>query len=371
MAKLYIALGAAVIASLFLSMAWKPLPFEERLIAIQMQEAAPEFARFVADEPIEVQALLLDYASDEILKLKAQSALLRYPELVRRVLPIYGSDQDFQGILREYGESVFLPIAYFLSNEISSVAVMHYTAQKLESLRQTTAKGSEDESAPAVTERQETLTPEIRGRYAVRFIENEGHGFLGQFVLDRRGNPRWLQSERLLEGAGSFFAGGISSLERKAKIDHDINITDVGWAGVDVLVMASAVKLLRLGRVGAVAAKPLSSSTRTAAMMSRVARVGQVGAGLAKHGKWPAIILAGYVAIKHPGVINDTFASLSRIVGLPAWVGQFAGWLIILLPVFYLGSWVMRWMVAPTIKLLRATIATLSRFEPANRGNNL
>ncbi|SCZ64655.1 hypothetical protein [Thiohalomonas denitrificans] len=367
MAKLYIALGAAVVASLFLSMAWKPLPFEERLIAIQMQEAPPELARLVADEPIEVQALLLDYASDEILKLKAQSALLRYPELVRRVLPIYGSDQDFQGILREHGESVFLPIAYFLANEVSSVAVMHYTAQKFQSLRQAT--GSNSTTSRDNAEQPGTLTPELRGRYAVRFIENEGHGFLGQFVLDSSGNPRWLQSERLLEGAGSFFVGGIGSLERKAKTDQAINIADAGWAGVDVLLMASAVKLLRLGRVGAVAGKPLSSSTRTAALASRVARVGQAGVGLARHGKWPAIILAGYVAIQHPGIINDTFANLARFIGLPGWLGQFAGWLIILLPVFYLGAWIMRWMVAPTIKLLRATLATLSRFEPA-KGRN-
>jgi hypothetical protein len=66
------------------------LPLEERLVRIQAQEAFPALFEKLANEPIEVLATLADYAEDEILLLKAQAAVIRHPELARRILPLNG-----------------------------------------------------------------------------------------------------------------------------------------------------------------------------------------------------------------------------------------------------------------------------------------
>ncbi|PTB98153.1 hypothetical protein C9993_08775, partial [Marinobacter sp. Z-F4-2] len=91
----------------------------------------------------------------------------------------------------------------------------------------------------------------------------------------------------------------------------------------------------------------------------------------ARYAKWPAVVGAGYLVVTHPGIINDFLAEVSEILGYPAKLVQFLGWMLILLPVLYIGSWVFRFIVRPALALLAASIAGLSRIGRRKSLNRL
>jgi hypothetical protein len=377
--KLYVLLVIAVVVAAAASFRWEPMPLEEKLVRLQAEAAFPELAEAIKDEPVAVHAVLLDYTDDKVLLLKAQAALLKYPELSRKILPLYGSEPEFREILLAHGDSILPPIDYFLSNDVRTVALMHYTRQKVQAAKgavgQLLSSKAAEQPLEAATEtvaelaskKAAGLTPQERGWYAVNFIRNEGHNFLGQFVVDARGETRWIQSERLLEGANALFASGIRTLETKARTDQAITAADIGWATVDMLAVVGAAHLLRLGKSATTATK----ATKPAAVSSRAgslaSRVGQAGLKGARYAKWPAIVLTGYVAAKHPGIINDVLAAVAKAAGLPIWPVQLAGWTLLLLPLLYLGSWIMRLVVRPTLALLRLLVRVLALIDQKHR----
>lgn len=380
--KLYVLLVIAVVVAVAASFRWEPMPLEEKLVRLQAEAAFPELAEALKDEPVAVHAVLLDYVDDKVLLLKAQAALLKYPELSRKILPLYGPEPEFREILLAHGDSIFPPIGYFLSNDVRTVALMHYTRQKMRSAKDAVGQlwnskptSAEDAAAeqsleaatatvaePASKKTAE-LTPQERGWYAVNFIRNEGHNFLGQFVVDGQGETRWIQSERFLEGANAFFASGIRTLETRARTGQEITAADIGWATVDMVAIVGATHLLRLGKSAATttkATKPAAAGSRAANLASRMGRAGLKGA---RYAKWPAIALTGYVAIKHPGIINDLLAAVAKAAELPIWLVQLAGWTLILLPLLYLGSWIMRLLLRPTLALLRLLVRVLAMID--------
>jgi hypothetical protein len=240
----------------------------------------------------------LSYSDDRVLQLKAEVALARYPRLAREVLLLYGPDQAFKSALRSFGEVVLLPIAYYLKNDSLSLSLARRAeeagdlikdkARQLASTVKRYADVHNNDAAPkpiepAVTgvppevmqsEREKNtrenaepetparISPEERGQYAIALIERHGFNFLGQFVLDEYGEPRRLYTEAALEDVGSFFAGGIRTLESKAKADQAITAGDVGWAAIDALAVVGAAKLPRLAKALAVSEKGASVATR-------------------------------------------------------------------------------------------------------------
>jgi hypothetical protein len=62
----------------------------------------------------------------------------------------------------------------------------------------------------------------------------------------------------------------------------------------------------------------------------------------ARYAKWPAIVAAGYLVIAHPSLISDLFSGIASVLDLPELAVQFAGWFLLLIPVLYLGSWLLR-----------------------------
>src|SRR3546814_20335414 len=86
--------------------------------------------------------------------------------------------------------------------------------------------------SPAQTSTKQALSSEDRGWYAVQFIKAEGYDFLGQFVMNAKADVSWIQTERVLEGINSFFAGGLKGLETKLRGDETIVAGDVGWAEI-------------------------------------------------------------------------------------------------------------------------------------------
>ena len=74
--KLLLILGVALLIALISAVSSSPMAIEERLIRIQAEDTLREFPR-IENEPLEVQAALLDMADDELLLLKARAAYLR------------------------------------------------------------------------------------------------------------------------------------------------------------------------------------------------------------------------------------------------------------------------------------------------------
>ncbi|MGB1477201.1 MAG: hypothetical protein ACPG9R_05400 [Marinobacter salsuginis] len=373
MRKLLVILGLATVTALISTVTSQPMLIEERLIQIQAEDTLTEFPR-IESEPLEVQAALLDMADDELLLLKARAAYLRYPEMTREIFPIYGPEPDFRDILRRYGENILPPIHYFLSNPIGSIELMNDLAARYRAAVQfftSDEKTDTDNPGKQKSPVKEKLTREERGWYAVRFIQEEGHDFLGQFVLNDQGDIIWVRTERVLENINQFFASGIRNLEIQYRTGEDVSAADVGWASVDVLVFASALKVLRAGRAVAVSSRSAASGTRTAALGARLANSGRMLMATARYAKWPAVVGVGYLVVTNPSIINDLLAEVSEILGYPTKLVQFLGWLLLMLPVLYISSWVFRLFVRPALGLLGTLINGLAHIGRRKSFNRL
>jgi hypothetical protein len=372
MRKLLLILGLATVIALASTVTSRPMLIEERLIQIQAEDTLREFPR-IETEPLEVQAALLDMADDELLLLKARAAYLRYPAMTREVFPLYGPEPEFREILRLYGENILPPIHYFLSNPVGSIELMNDLTTKYQAAVEFftgSGKTETDAAGQQSTPSKEKLTREERGWYAVGFIQEEGHDFLGQFVVNDQGDIIWVRTERVLENINQFFASGIRNLEIQHRTGDDVTASDIGWASVDVLVFASALKVLRAGRAVAVSSRGAAGGTRSAALAARLTNSGRMLMTTARYAKWPAVVGVGYLVVTHPGIINDFLAEVSEVLGYPVKLVQFLGWLLILLPVLYIGSWVFRLIVRPALGLLGTLInglAHIGRRKSLNR----
>jgi hypothetical protein len=114
----------------------------------------------------------------------------------------------------------------------------------------------------------------------------------------------------------------------------EIDGADVGWAALDVIVIASTVKLLKAVRA-ARAAAPAANAARAGNFSSRVAvfgsrvlaRGGRLAIAVASYGAIPAAI---YIAITHPAMINTTLAAFAEWIGIGPWLVQFVFWFLAL-----------------------------------------
>ncbi|MGO3666813.1 MAG: hypothetical protein ACTJFQ_00835 [Vreelandella alkaliphila] len=68
--------------------------------------------------------------------------------------------------------------------------------------------------------------------------------------MDSDGDVHWLQSERIVAGLSDFFTStsGIRSLENLWRRDEAIGAADLGWVGVDLLLMPLIYRFGRLAR---------------------------------------------------------------------------------------------------------------------------
>jgi hypothetical protein len=337
MKSLFLAIIAALVTALLISWAWKPIPYEERLVQLQVEQVLPELAAELRSEPVELQAQFIDYAADPLLVAKARLALLRYPEMARPILEIYGADPDFQKVLRDYGEHVIPPIHYFLTHDVRTVKWMKQAGEAARAIEDK-ARGmwgereARSEESEGSRSSDGDLTAEERGWYAVRFIHDEGHNFLGQFVVRADGEVKWVQTERVLEVANTLFFGGIRTLETKSRMEQPVELSDVGWAAADVAVGIGVLKVLRMGRSATVAGRSMSFSERSLALSPALLRGSAFGVRLAKYG---APVAVAYLALRHPSVLNSMLGMLADAAGLPVRLVQALGWTLVLLPLFY------------------------------------
>jgi len=368
--KLVLICSLALLVAAVVTVVSRPVSIEQKLIQVHASEVLEDFPA-IEKEPIEVQAVLLDFADDPLLLLKAEAAFIRQPEMAREIFPLYGAEPEFRDILRRYGENILPPIHHFVSRPIGSIEMMNKAAQKYRAVKEYFARAPDDQTSGNQAQKQPgELSPEERGWFAVNFIQSEGHDFLGQFIVNAQGETQWVGTERLLEGLNQFFASGVRNLEINYRSGEEVTAGDIGWASVDVLVFASALKVLRMGRAAAVTTKGGSRGTRSAAFAARVTHSGRMVLSSARYAKWPVIIGAGYLVIAHPSLISDALAGVADVLGYPVWVVQFLGWLLILIPALYLGSWLL-WLIAPVIMaLLRSAIFLVAWLSGRLRGGS-
>jgi len=351
--KLLFFLLLAATTSLVICQLWTPLSYDEQLIRIQVKQELGYLDKNIMNEPIELQAMLLDYSNDRELVLKAWIAFSKYPEQTKEILSLYGSEPEFKQILINYGESIIPPIQYFLENDVWSIKAINSIASGIQAVTESAKNlwnnfiGTEQaKSNPDTQVQSSEFSPKERGWYAVSFIKQEGHHFLGQFVMDRDKKVQWIQSERILEGITSLFAGGIRTLETKYDLGEEITKGDIFWAGADVAVLAGTLKLLKTGKTAASSGKALNLTSRTRLFAPRLFLKGKIFQKLGKYGAAAATV---YIIAAHPTLVNSILASIAKFMGLPPWLLQFAGWLLIITIVLYPFSWLLRsfaWIVS-------------------------
>ena len=328
--------GLAVISAAAFTMGPTTPVYEDQLLEVAARQTFGDLAPQVTGEPPEIQALLLDYADNEPLLLQARLALLRYSDLAHRILPVYGDEPEFQEVLLKYGEAALPPVAYFMDNELTSLEIHRTLGKWMDQIKrlygQPVATETPNTLPDTASEPDAELTAEERGWYAIHFLLEDGHDLLGQFTISQDGKADRVQTERVMEGLTDFFFGGIRNLETRHRQGDGIEGSDLGWAALDVVVIAGSVKLLKALRATR-AATPVAASASAGGFSARVAMFGsrvlahggRLGISIARLGAIPAAV---YLMIRYPSLVNATLAEFANWLGVEPWLAQFLFWFV-------------------------------------------
>ena len=352
---LFIVLVAMALAGL-LSLTASNEPFEETLVRLEVERALPALEPTLQEESAEINALFLHYASDQALWMSAALAILRHGDIARTTLLDYGLSPQFQQVLVRFGADAVLPISYFRDHDVTTLRAQHWIGERYQQVSRWWGDepSDSDELGDADVEvAMAELTPLRRGQMGLALLDSNGHGLLNQFVVDDEGNVAWLQGERLVSGVGDFFTSGLRDLESQWRRGEAIGASDLGWAGVDLLVMASTVKVLRAGRAARTArlGGVEAQAARTGVRQGIVATSGRF-ATLPRMAKVAAVASTAYVVIRHPSLVSALGAHLSHWLGWPTWLGQFLVWMVVLLPLLLVLRFSYRWLLRPLIWVL-------------------
>ena len=360
--KPLIFLAIAAITSLTICHYWKPIPYNEKLVRIQAEQLLGPIDERITREPLEIQAVLLDYSGDKELTLKAWIAISKFPLKAQNIFSLYGSEDEFKSILRSYGDAIIPVIQYFIDHEVQSLVVMKKTGTLIDTGCGWVKKLVNCLPSPFKKMQSPKLDPTERGWYAINFIKKEGHSFLGEFVVDKNNDAHWVQTQRIMNFLIFIFTGGIRVLETKYILSEEITAGDVFLASLDVIPLVVAVKLLRAGKV--VVTSGESVSTKELTLMSRTKLFGSrlipKGAFFRQLGTYGAAVATAYVVITHPSLVNSLLEELAELLGLNPLLVQFAGWLLIITIALYPFSWAL-------IALARLILFGMSLIEKSGK----
>ena len=315
-------------------------PYEDRLVDLTLRQTQPPGWSGAASTPQNasaMKALLLDY--DPELAFKARLALQKYGGDAQDVLLRFGDDPTFQAVIRRYGENAVPVVAYFVKNDVASIRLLYLAQQKGEDAL-AAAKGvwqklwpaapvaaasaPEKDAPPAPA----TYGPDLRGQRAIAFIDHEGHQFLGQFVLDPQGQAAWVQSERGLEAAKSFFFSGVTGLEKKYKSGQPLQAADVLSAGMDVFLVVGTFKAVKFLRT-AKQVRAVGIVQRTQLLGAPLLRSSLLGRQMIKYG---AIAGTAYLVVRHPSLLSSMFVTWGQWLGISPLLAKAIGWSVLLVP---------------------------------------
>lgn len=307
--------------------------YEDRLVDLTLRQAQPLGWSGSAPTPenaIALKALLLDY--DHELAFKARLALEKYGADAQDVLLRFGDDPAFQAVVRQYGENVVPVVAYFVNNDVASIRLLHLAQQKGEEAI-AAAKGFWQKLWPSQTPPAPPVPPtvynaDLRGQRAIAFIDHEGHQFLGQFVLNPQGQAVWVQSERGLEAAKSFFFSGITGLEKKYQRGQPLQAADVLSAGMDVFLVVGTFKAVKFLRA-AKQVRAVGIVQRTQLLGAPLLRSSALGRQVMKYG---AIAGTAYLAVRYPSLLSGMFVTAGQWLGISPLLAKVIGWTLLLAP---------------------------------------
>ncbi|MBZ5486594.1 hypothetical protein HW452_03550 [Halomonas aquamarina] len=321
--------------------------YAPRLMRLETRQALPAIETSLAQESAALNGVFLAYAEDQPLWMSAHLAILRYGDIARAALLEYAALPEFQQVLVRFGPDAVLPISYFRAHDVATLRAQHWVGERYQQLSRWWSEEGEQ------VQGEVEWTPHLRGQMGIALLDAEGHALLNQFVVDAEGKVHWLQGERVVAGISDFFTSGLRDLENQWRRDEAINASDIGWAGVDLLLMASTVKVLRAGRV--------ARGARAGSVEAQGARAGMrqgIAAGTARFASLPrmakiaAVATTAYVVARHPSLISALGANAARWLGLPVWLGQFVIWLIVLVPLLAVLRLLWRWLVVPVLWLV-------------------
>lgn len=383
MNKTTMLIAIALLGALLISFFSGSQSYEERLIGAGLKEVfGPNAIGFLTERP-ELQALFLDYSENLELALKARIAIIKYGDEARNILVMYGEEPEFQDVLSRYGENVVPIIHYFIENNpFSLYMAVQSTTEKVTGVWHSVAGQGEDQLTQDTTHSNSSYAPTDRGWHAVKKIRTQGHNFLSQFEIAPGNKAKWIQTERLLEGASAFFASGVRNLETKYAMEEQIKAADLFWAGIDAAVFVSAVKALRVvkmpqagkaihaGKVAGQTArageaigksgKGLSFLNRTKMFTSRLIPKSAFGRMILKGGAGVGLI---YVLVKHPGVLNSVFGEIAGVLGLNTFLVQVVCWAILIFAICLPLTTIFRIFLPLIIRALSFVVMTLSQLE--------
>jgi hypothetical protein len=382
--KPLILLAIAAITSLAICHYWKPIPYNEKLVRIQAEQLLGPIDERITREPLEIQAVLLDYSGDKELTLKAWIAISKFPLKAQNIFSLYGSEDEFKSILRSYGDAIIPVIQYFIDHEVQSLVVMKKTGTLIDTVSGCVKKivdcvHAKSEPGPVKQKQSPKLGPTERGWYAINFIKKEGHSFLGEFVVDKKTKGvQWVQTQRIMNALTALVTSGIRVLETKYQLSEEITTRDAFFAILDVIPLVVAVKLLGAGKVVVTSGKSVSISAKVGEASGKVAKTSENELTLVSRtklfgsrlipkraffrqlGTYGAAVATAYVVITHPSLVNSLLEELAELLGLNPLLVQFAGWLLIITIALYPFSWAL-------IALARLILFGMSLIEKSGK----
>ncbi len=364
--KMWFFLVFSIVTAFILSVGLPPKQLEEQFIELAVKENLSYLADSIKNEPIETKAILLDYADNKELALKAWFSLKKYPKKAPPIFVLYAEEVEFQHAILNFGEVVIPVTDYFLNNDIPLWNIQQSASTTWDQLKNWVA-GKNKPQKIAIK-----LSSEQRGWYAINYINSEGYNFLRQFVLDQQGNAKWIQTVRFMAAFSEFFAGGIRTLEEKTKTDQKITGGDIFWASFDVIAVTSSLKLLRSTKALSVSkmarsGKRLSWMTKTRVFASKFFR-SRIAQKVVTFG---AVATTVYVAISHPSLINNLFEEGADFLGLHSPMVKVAAWASLIFLLLYPLSWLFTFFIRPSIWLMQVFIGWVIQFDAFLSGRDV
>lgn len=288
-------------------------PFEVRLVRLQAQEKIPSIADSLQQESPSINALFLSYANCPSLWMSASLAIEKHGDLARRMLLEYGLVSEFQDVLIDFGADAVLPVGYFYSNDLATLRLQHWLG---ESAGQVGRWWREEEPL----EKME-LDAHTRGLIGINLLRDKRYELINQFDVNDEGELIRLFGEATVSKVSGFFTSGLRDLERQWRQGGEVGTATFAWAGLDLLVMTSAVKILRVGKAARAGRAPGGQAVGGAVAARSVS-------ALAPAAKVAIVSGMAIAVIRHPSLISGLGANLADWMGWPAWIGKFLMWLL-------------------------------------------
>lgn len=297
----------------------------------------PSFDRYVAgvetrrlqnNGKCPLSAEVLENTKPEVIVLCANYGLLAYLDAeqdqasAERVYTLVGQTAEFHAMRNIYGFKVVAVINHYYTEGSAAAQLSNAVGTVVADLWEQLKTDPMNLTMPAAPEE---LKPEELAIYALLNIKEHGEVFLAQFELLPDNTVVRKPIESAAQNAYEILMGGVRNLEQKVVLGEHLTPYDYGGAALDVAIVFAGAKLLT---------KPVAAAGKAGKFATVTARAVKALTVGAKIGAVGAAGVAAYVAITDPLQMLTGITSaggwIAEQVGLPAWVGQAAGWFMIL-----------------------------------------